>query len=144
MLHGWTGNTVKPGDPVLIWGGSGGIGSMAIQIAAAAGAKPIAVISKPENDAYCKRLGALGTINRKDFNHWGLLTNWEDYGRNKKWLAEVKRLGKRIWEILGEKRNPTIVVEHPGSLTVPTSCFSRSTRRHGGDLRRNHRLYCKP
>ena len=123
MLHGWAGNTVKPGDPVLIWGGSGGIGSMAIQIAAAAGAKPIAVVSKPENDAYCKRLGALGTINRKDFNHWGLLTNWEDYGRNKEWLAEVKRFGKRIWEILGEKKNPTIVVEHPGSLTVPTSCF---------------------
>ena len=32
MLHGWSPNVVRDGDPVLIWGGAGGLGSMAIQI----------------------------------------------------------------------------------------------------------------
>ena len=40
MLHGWPPNVVAPGEPVLIWGGAGGLGSMAIQIARAAGARP--------------------------------------------------------------------------------------------------------
>ena len=34
---------MRPGDPVLIWGGAGGLGSMAIQIAKASGATPVAV-----------------------------------------------------------------------------------------------------
>jgi len=33
MLHGWGVNAVKKGDVALIWGGAGGLGSMAIQIA---------------------------------------------------------------------------------------------------------------
>jgi crotonyl-CoA carboxylase/reductase len=30
MLTGWAPNTIEAGDPVLIWGGAGGLGSMAI------------------------------------------------------------------------------------------------------------------
>ena len=32
MLTGWWPNVVRPGDLVLVWGGAGGLGSMAIQI----------------------------------------------------------------------------------------------------------------
>ncbi|MFC7472641.1 alcohol dehydrogenase catalytic domain-containing protein [Actinomadura keratinilytica] len=32
QLNGWQPHTVQPGDPVLIWGGSGGLGSMAISL----------------------------------------------------------------------------------------------------------------
>jgi NADPH:quinone reductase-like Zn-dependent oxidoreductase len=38
MLHGWGASSVKKGDVALIWGGAGGLGSMAIQIAKAVGA----------------------------------------------------------------------------------------------------------
>src|SRR5262249_59541816 len=38
MLHGWAPNVASDGEPLLIWGGAGGLGSMAIQIARAAGA----------------------------------------------------------------------------------------------------------
>ncbi len=55
---------MKPGDPVLIWGGAGGLGSMAIQIAKAAGAIPIAVVSGDDKIDYCMKLGAKGCINR--------------------------------------------------------------------------------
>lgn len=32
MLYGWPPHTVQPGDVVLVWGGSGGLGSQAIQL----------------------------------------------------------------------------------------------------------------
>ncbi|WP_084793823.1 alcohol dehydrogenase catalytic domain-containing protein [Actinokineospora bangkokensis] len=45
QLRGWMPNVVNPGDPVLIWGGAGGLGSMAIQITRHYGGRPIAVVS---------------------------------------------------------------------------------------------------
>jgi crotonyl-CoA carboxylase/reductase len=126
MLHGWSPNVVRPGEPVLIWGGSGGLGSMAIQIVKAAGGRPVAVISADANDPraqFCKKLGAVGTINRKQFNHWGMLPHWKDEAGYAKWLTGARAFGKAFWEALGEKVNPTIVFEHPGEDTVPTSCF---------------------
>ena len=41
-----------PGDNVLVWGGAGGLGSMAIQIIAASGANAIAVISDEDKREY--------------------------------------------------------------------------------------------
>src|SRR4051794_1045870 len=37
MLAAWPPHTVQPGDVVLVWGGSGGLGSMGIQVAKALG-----------------------------------------------------------------------------------------------------------
>ena len=54
MLHGWPEHKMRPGDPVLIWGGAGGLGSMAIQIAKASGATPVAVVSGDDKIDYCK------------------------------------------------------------------------------------------
>lgn len=123
MLHGWQGNTVKKNDPVLIWGGAGGLGSMAIQICAAAGAKPVAVVSGDDKIEYCKKLGAVGVINRNKFNHWGMMPHWTDKDGYAKWFEGAKAFGKAFWDALGEKRNPKIVFEHPGESTVPTSIF---------------------
>ena len=123
MLHGWPGNTLQYGDPVLIWGGAGGVGSMAIQIAKVAGARSVAVVSSPQKFEYCLSLGAVGVINRKDFNHWGTMPRWQDQVQYNAWLREVTRFGQAFWEALGEKRNPAIVLEHPGEETIPTSMF---------------------
>jgi crotonyl-CoA carboxylase/reductase len=127
MLHGWPPNVVKPGDPVLIWGGAGGLGSMAIQIAKAAGARPVAVISDDSKIEYCKKLGAVGTINRKEFKHWGMLPHWKDEAGYATWLKEARRFGSKFWEVLGERANPTLVFEHPGEDTVPTSTLMCET-----------------
>jgi crotonyl-CoA carboxylase/reductase len=67
MLHGWPPNVVNPGDPVLIWGGAGGLGSMAIQIVKAAGGRAVAVVSGDDKVEYCKQLGAVGVIDRRKF-----------------------------------------------------------------------------
>ncbi len=49
---------LKPSETVLIHGGSGGVGSFAIQLAAARGAHVIAVARTPERVARCLELGA--------------------------------------------------------------------------------------
>lgn len=123
MLFGWQGNTVQEGDIVLVWGGSGGVGSQAIQLVKQAGGRAIAVASSPDKGAYCERLGAIGWINRNDFDHWGIPPHWTDAEGQKRWSAGARAFGKRIWEIAGERRNPAIVFEHPGEETIPTSIF---------------------
>jgi crotonyl-CoA carboxylase/reductase len=123
MLYGWQGNTVQQGDVVLIWGGSGGLGSMAIQLARIGGALPIAVVSSAERGEYCKRLGAAGYINRREFDHWGIPPHWTDSEGQKQWTKGARAFGKKIWDILGERRSPSIVFEHPGEDTIPTSIF---------------------
>ncbi|MFQ5407736.1 MAG: crotonyl-CoA carboxylase/reductase [Anaerolineales bacterium] len=123
MLFGWAGNTVKEGDVVLVWGGSGGLGGQAIQLATVHGARAVAVVSDAERGEYCKRLGAVGYINRKDFSHWGVPPHWTDHVSQKEWTAGCRAFGKAIWEVLGERRNPDIVFEHPGEATIPTSIF---------------------
>lgn len=123
MLHGWPPNVVGPGEPVLIWGGAGGLGSMAIQIARAAGARPVAVVSGDTKNEFCKKLGAVGVIDRRKFDHWGKLPRWSDELEYAQWLKGARAFGAAFWDALGEKKNPTIVFEHPGETTLPTSCF---------------------
>lgn len=123
MLMGWAPHTVEKNDVVLIWGGAGGLGTQAIQIVKAQGGRPIAVISSDDKVDYCKKLGAVGCINRKDFKHWGMLPHWKDNAAYNEWLKGARAFGKAIWDVLGEKTNPRIVFEHPGEDTVPTSTF---------------------
>jgi crotonyl-CoA carboxylase/reductase len=123
MLLGWPPHTVQPGDVVLVWGGAGGLGSMGIQITKAFGGIPVAVVSSDEKFAFCQRLGAKGCINRKKFNHWGMMPHWTDREAYDRWLEGVRAFGRAIWDVLGERRNPRIVFEHPGEDTIPTSIF---------------------
>jgi crotonyl-CoA carboxylase/reductase len=123
MLVGWDEHAIKRDDVVLIWGGAGGLGSMAIQIAKAKGAIPVAVISSDDKVEYCKQLGAKGCIDRRKFDHWGMLPHWKDNVGYAQWLKGVRAFGKAVWDVLGEKRNPRIVFEHPGETTIPTSMF---------------------
>lgn len=123
MLLGWPPHTVKPGDPVLVWGGSGGLGSMAIQLTRHFGGRAIAVVSDESKRDFCMKLGAVGVINRREFSHWGRLPDWQDKDRFDAVTRGARAFGKKIWDILGEKRNPAIVFEHPGQDTLPTSIF---------------------
>jgi crotonyl-CoA carboxylase/reductase len=123
MLTHWTPHDVQPGDVVLIWGGSGGLGSMAIQITKALGGIPVAVTSSEEKGEYCMKLGAAGYVNRKQFDHWGQPPHWTDEAAFNEWAQQARAFGKAIWDVVGERKNPRIVFEHPGEDTVPTSIF---------------------
>ena len=66
----WTnlfdGGRMKSGETVLIHGGSGGIGTTAIQIARAFGARVFATARTAEKCAFCEEIGAERAINYKD------------------------------------------------------------------------------
>lgn len=123
QLFGWQPHTVRPGDPVLIWGGAGGLGSFAIQLVRHVGGRPVAVVSSEERGEYCMRLGAEGWINRRDFDHWGRLPDASDEAAMAEWLAGARGFGRKFWEALGERRAPRIVLEHSGADTIPTSLY---------------------
>jgi NADPH2:quinone reductase len=54
---------LKAGETVLVLGPAGGVGTAALQIAKAAGARVIAAASSDEKCALCKELGADATLN---------------------------------------------------------------------------------
>ena len=54
---------LKPGETVLVLGAAGGVGTSAIQIAKALGARVIAAASTDEKCALCRSIGADATIN---------------------------------------------------------------------------------
>ena len=122
MLMGWPPHTVQEGDVVLVWGAAGGLGSMALQIVAAHGGKPVAVLSDEDKRQFCLDHGAVGVINRSDFDHWGPMpdTTSKDWSQ---WIKGGRAFGKAIWDCVGERKNPRIVFEHPGEATLPTSGF---------------------
>jgi NADPH2:quinone reductase len=54
---------LKAGETVLVLGAAGGVGTSAIQVAKAAGARVIAGVSSDEKAAFCRQLGADDTLN---------------------------------------------------------------------------------
>ena len=122
MLFGHRPHTLKPGQNVLVWGASGGLGSYAIQLVNTGGANAIGVISDEAKRDFVLGLGAKGVINRKDFKCWGEMpqVGTPEY---KVWFAEVRKFGKAIWDITGKGVNVDMVFEHPGEATFPVSVF---------------------
>ena len=122
MLFGHMPHEVKPGDNVLVWGASGGLGVFAVQLIKAAGANAIGVISDDSKRDFVMDLGAKGVLNRKDFNCWGQLptVNSDEYNS---WFSEARKFGKAIWDITGKGVNVDMVFEHPGEATFPVSTF---------------------
>tara|TARA_R110002073_G_scaffold74100_11_gene181395 strand:- start:1424 stop:2581 length:1158 start_codon:yes stop_codon:yes gene_type:complete len=99
--------SMRPGDNVLIWGASGGLGVFAVQLAKLAGANPIAIVSREDKAELVRSLGAEMVIDRKEF----------DFDKGP---SESRRFGKRIRELTGGQ-DADIVFEHVGKYTFPTS-----------------------
>ncbi len=121
MLFGHKPHELKPGDNVLVWGASGGLGVFATQLCATAGANAIGVISDESKRDYVMSMGAKAVLNRKDFNCWGQLppVNGPEFGD---YMKECRKFGKAIWDITG-KKDVDMVFEHPGESTIPVSVF---------------------
>ena len=122
MLFGHAPHELKPGQNVLIWGASGGLGSYAVQLANVVGANAIGVISDENKRDFVMGLGAKGVINRRDFDCWGQMptVNTPEYAS---WFKEARKFGVAIWDITGKGNNPDLVFEHPGESTFPISTF---------------------
>ncbi len=123
MLFGHRPHILRPGHNVLVWGASGGLGSMAIQLIATAGANPIGIISDESKRDFVMQLGAKGVINRNQFDCWGQLPDVDDAAAYNAYLKKVRAFGKAIWDITGKGNDVDFVFEHPGEATFPVSCF---------------------
>ncbi len=123
MLFGHRPHILRPGHNVLVWGASGGLGSMAIQLIATAGANAIGVISDETKRDFVLSLGAKGVLNRKDFDCWGQLPDVDDTAAYAEYMKRVRPFGKAIWDITGKGNDVDFVFEHPGEQTFPVSCF---------------------
>ncbi len=121
MLFGHDPHILRPGDNVLVWGASGGLGVFAVQLCAAAGANAIGVVSDESKRDYVMSMGAKAVLNRKDFNCWGQLppVNGPEFNE---YMKESRKFGKAVWEITG-KKDVDMVFEHPGEATIPVSVF---------------------
>ncbi|HVH84927.1 MAG TPA: crotonyl-CoA carboxylase/reductase [Steroidobacteraceae bacterium] len=123
MLFGHRPHILRPGHNVLVWGSAGGLGSMAVQLIATAGANAIGVISDDAKRDFVMQLGARGAINRSRFACWGRMPDVAETERYGAYLAEVRKFGRAIWEITGKGNDVDFVFEHPGEATFPVSCF---------------------
>lgn len=115
---GWQGNTVQKDDLVLVWGGSGGLGTQASQLVRAAGGRAITVVSGDDRGEFAMKHGAIGYLDRRKYGHWGIPPLVD-----KAWVAGARQFGKDFWAIAGGREEPAIVFEHPGAATIPTSIF---------------------
>ena len=117
MLFGHRPHILRPGHNVLVWGASGGLGSMAIQLIATAGANAIGVISEDDKRDFVMSLGARGVINRKNFDCWGQLPDVDAAGGYGEYMKKVRASSAR--------RSGT----SPARATTSTSCSSIRARR---------------
>ncbi|MFP5468204.1 MAG: crotonyl-CoA carboxylase/reductase, partial [Alphaproteobacteria bacterium] len=122
MLFGHKPHILSPGDNVLVWGASGGLGSFAVQLCATSGANAIGVVSDESKRDFVMSLGAKGVIIRNDFNCWGQLPQVNGPGFAE-YMTEVRKFGKAIWDITGKGVDVDFVFEHPGEATFPVSCM---------------------
>jgi crotonyl-CoA carboxylase/reductase len=121
MLFGHPPHTLKPGDHVLVWGASGGLGVFAVQLCASVGAHAIGVVSDPRKRDIVMSLGARGVIDRTQFSCWGRLPRVGSPEFDV-WTKEARRFGAAIRELTGQ-RDVDLVFEHPGEQTFPVSAL---------------------
>jgi crotonyl-CoA carboxylase/reductase len=111
---------LQSGHRVLIWGAAGGLGVFATQLCKLAGADAVGVVSSEEKGELIKQLGAIGYINRSEFD--GMMRRGNESAEEESArFKESRRFGKAVNELLGGA--PDIVFEHVGKATFPTSVF---------------------
>jgi crotonyl-CoA carboxylase/reductase len=112
---------LQAGHRVLIWGAAGGLGVFATQLCAISGADAVGVVSSDDKGRLVKELGAIGHVNRSEFDGMMRRGN-ETADEEKARFKESRRFCKHIEELLGGP--PDIVFEHVGKATFPTSVLA--------------------
>ena len=117
---GETLGSVKEGSKVLILGGSGGVGTLAIQMAKTTGCHVACTSSKV---SFCKELGADQVINYKDGEDWSKLLAGQNYDLIFDCIGLMKDLTEGAPKVL-KKRGDFVSVAN----FDPTAASSDSVR----------------
>jgi len=138
---------VQKGRSILIIGGAGGVGSIAIQIAKVAGLSVIATASRPETVAWCKALGADEVVNHRQ-NLVGQVKNPVDYIANfsgeldSHWpaMAELVAPQGAVLAIVGNTKPIAMDVVRSKSATVCWELMFTRPRFKTPDMIEQHKL----
>jgi NADPH2:quinone reductase len=113
--------SLKAGETVFVNGGTGGVGSMVVQMAKAVGAKVITTVGSPAKADLCKQWGADCVLNYKsddvvagvrDFTHGQGVQVWYETQREADFVRIVDLVGQRgrIVVIAGRQAKPPLPV----------------------------------
>jgi NADPH2:quinone reductase len=118
------------GRALLVIGGAGGVGSMAIQLARRAGFRVIATASRPETAAWCRELGADAVIDHRQplapqlaalgLGHVEVAVN----------LADTDRYWEALGELLAPQGHVGLIVEPRGPLPLGGAYKNKSIGIH--------------
>jgi NADPH2:quinone reductase len=112
---------LRPGELVFVNGGTGGVGSMVVQMCKAVGARVITTVGSSEKAALCKNWGADAVLNYKtddivgrikDFMRGGGVNVWYETQREPDFAKMVDLMAKRGRMIVmaGRQAQPTFPV----------------------------------
>ena len=116
------------GKSLLIIGGAGGVGSMAMQLAKLAGLTVIATASRSESSEWCRKLGADHIIN----HHGDMPEQVRELGfETVDYIANFNEVDK-VWEAMGEMIAPqgslVLITGHRSHLDMVGSFKMKSVR----------------
>lgn len=116
------------GKSLLIIGGAGGVGSMAIQLAKLAGLTVIATASRSESSEWCRKLGADHIIN----HHGDMPEQVRELGLERvDHIANFNEVDK-VWEAMGEMIAPqgslVLITGHRSYLDMAGAFKMKSVR----------------
>jgi crotonyl-CoA reductase len=113
MLVSDRGAQIKQGDVVLVWGATGGLGGLAVQMVKNGGGIAVGVVSSEQKAQILREQGCDVVIDRREI---GMGDGAEGTGDA---IEYGKRLGSRIRAELGE--DPRVAFDYVGRATFGTS-----------------------
>lgn len=114
---------LQAGETIFVNGGSGGVGSMVVQMAKAAGAKVIATAGSAEKCAALRQLGADATINYKAEDIAAAVQAFAPSGVNVYWETVREPDFDRIVSYLGERGRIILMAGRDARPQFPVGPF---------------------
>ncbi|HZQ75633.1 MAG TPA: zinc-binding alcohol dehydrogenase family protein [Burkholderiales bacterium] len=144
---------VPEGKTLLVIGGAGGVGSMAIQIGKRLGIQVIATASRPESSRWCRELGAAHVISHAEPLRQGLLAHGMEYADYILNCADTDQYWLEMAEAIAPQGGICSIVANARPVDVQAlrakcawfaweGMFARSTWKTP-DLVEQHRLLCR-
>jgi NADPH2:quinone reductase len=114
---------LKSGETIFVNGGSGGVGSMVIQMAKAAGARVFTTAGSDEKIAECRKLGADVAVNYKTQDIAAAIKEFAPSGVNVYWETTREPEFDRIVSYLGERGRIVLMAGREARPQFPVGPF---------------------
>lgn len=114
---------LKQGETIFVNGGSGGVGSMVIQMAKATGARVLATAGSEEKLAECRKLGADVAVNYKTQDIAAAVKEFAPAGVNVYWETTREPDFEKIVSYLGERGRIVLMAGREARPQFPVGPF---------------------